>query len=280
MSSSCILYLKPTWRSASTGRSDHAINFCCWLSARRKQSKDRRESSIDNNKWLSNRRRKSKDSSEPSIDNREDMAAMQVENICLLGENTALKKRKREDGSNATCSQWVRHLRTTCPCQVLDCRQIRRLFPVHMHRKELTQCFSYVQHQDRGLARLDYLFCLDRSSWRLFLCLLRFPAFASGCVKINVSKFVLYFFFNYGRRACGLEPDSGRSRPGWRRTFFFPFSFGKKNNLIVFFCGQVLSARQNGGGGCLVRASPAAPAARLVSKLFVFKLSFYFGCCF
>ena len=41
--------------------------------------------------------------------------------------------------------------------------------------------------------RLDYLFCLDRSSWRLFLCLLRFPAFASGCVKINVSKFVLHF---------------------------------------------------------------------------------------
>ena len=126
---------------------------------------------------------------------RQDMAEMQVENICLLGENTALKKRKREDGSHGTCSQWVRHLRTTCLCQVLDCRQIRRLFPVHMHRKELTQCFSYVQHQDRGLARLDYLFCLDRSSWRLFLCLLRFPAFASGCVKINVSKFVLYFFF-------------------------------------------------------------------------------------
>ena len=35
----------------------------------------------------------------------QDMAAMQVENICLLGENTALKKRKREDGSNGACSQ-------------------------------------------------------------------------------------------------------------------------------------------------------------------------------
>ena len=48
---------------------------------------------------------------------------------------------------------------------------------------------------------------------------------------------------------------------------FFPFSFGK-NIVLLFFCGQVLSVRQNGGGGCLVRASPAAPAARLVSKLF------------
>ena len=78
-------------------------------------------------------------------------------------------------------------------------------------------------------------FCLDRSSWRLFLCLLRFPAFASGCVKINVSKFVLYFFLNYGRRACGLEPDSGRSRPGWRRTFFFFLFLSEKKIILLFF---------------------------------------------
>ena len=28
-----------------------------------------------------------------------------------------------------------------------------KTFPVHMHRKELTQCFSYVQHRDSELAR-------------------------------------------------------------------------------------------------------------------------------
>lgn len=82
-----------------------------------------------------------------------------------------------------------------------------------------------------------------------------------GALKLTCQNVCCIFLKNYGRRACGLEPDSGRSRPGWRRTFFFLF-LSEKKIILLFFWGQVLSARQNGGGGCLVRASPATPAAR------------------
>jgi len=47
----------------------------------------------------------------------------------------------------------------------------------------------------------------------------------------------------------------------------FSFFFRKNKIILLFFCGQVLSVRQNGGGGCLVRASPAAPAARPPAKV-------------
>ena len=147
-------FVLETNMALSVDRAVRPRNELLLLIEHQKKAIERQEGIIDRQQQMIEQQKKEIERQQRTIDRqRQDMAAMQVENICLLGENTALKKRKREDGSNSTCSQWVRHLRTTCPCQVLDCRQIRRLFPVHMHRKELTQCFSYVQHQDSGLAR-------------------------------------------------------------------------------------------------------------------------------
>jgi len=36
---------------------------------------------------------------------RQEMAEMQVENICILGENSALERRKKETSTQGTCSQ-------------------------------------------------------------------------------------------------------------------------------------------------------------------------------
>ena len=76
------------------------------LTENQKKAIKRQEEIIERQYEMIQQQRKEIERLQRTMDRqRQDMAEMQVENICLLGENTALKRRKKETSSQGTCSQ-------------------------------------------------------------------------------------------------------------------------------------------------------------------------------